>query len=151
MFRHGYPIFHAALGLVVRVVCWRRHFVDGGASSQYTEGKMKNSARFVVHVRKAKFDVYIGRVCAEFPQSKWANPFKIGPDGNRREVITKYHKWILTRPDLLCALEELKGKVLGCWCKPDECHGDVLSMLANKTPEELNGVIVCHNMNLFTK
>ena len=24
------------------------------------------------------------------------------------------------------ALDELEGKVLGCWCKPKSCHGDVL-------------------------
>ncbi len=67
--------------------------------------------------------VYIGR------GSKWGNPFKIGPDGNREEVIKKYKEYILKREDLMNSLDELKGKVLSCWCKPLACHGDVLVKL----------------------
>ena len=80
----------------------------------------------VVHRRKAKYDVYIGR------PSKWGNPFEIGKDGTREEVIQKYRKWILKQPHLLNALDELKGKFLGCWCKPLPCHGDVLVELIEK-------------------
>lgn len=29
-------------------------------------------------------------------------------------------------------LDELKGKTLGCWCKPECCHGDVLINLLKK-------------------
>jgi len=78
----------------------------------------------VVHCRK-KYDVYIGR------PSKWGNPFLIGKDGSRKAVIDKYEKYILSRPDLLADLHELKGKTLGCWCKPKLCHGDVLVKLAD--------------------
>lgn len=74
----------------------------------------------VVHCKKEKYDVYIGR------PSKWGNPFIIGRDGTREEVIEKYREYIMQRPDLLSDLHELKGKVLGCWCKPKPCHGDVL-------------------------
>lgn len=74
----------------------------------------------VVHCKKKPYDIYIGR------GSKWGNPFVIGKDGNREEVIEKYRKWIKTQPKLLKALPELKGKVLGCWCFPKACHGDVL-------------------------
>ena len=74
----------------------------------------------VVHCKKQHFDVYIGR------PSKWGNPFTIGKDGTRKEVIAKYRKWILTQPELLRHLEELRGKTLGCWCSPLACHGDVL-------------------------
>ncbi|MGD9564460.1 MAG: DUF4326 domain-containing protein [Pyrinomonadaceae bacterium] len=28
-------------------------------------------------------------------------------------------------------MEELRGKVLGCWCSPKVCHGDVLARLLN--------------------
>lgn len=75
---------------------------------------------FVVHCKRARYDVYIGR------PSKWGNPFEIGKDGNREEVIEKYRNWIETQPHLLLALHELKGKVLGCWCAPNACHGEVL-------------------------
>ena len=77
----------------------------------------------VVHCKKAKYDVYIGR------PSKWGNPFAIGKDGNREEVITKYREWILTQADLLNDLDELQGKTLACWCHPQACHGDVLAEL----------------------
>ena len=69
--------------------------------------------------------VYIGR------PSKWGNPFIIGRDGSRSEVIAKYRAWILTQPALMNALDELRGRALVCWCAPDACHGDVLLALAN--------------------
>ena len=84
----------------------------------------------VVHCKKAPFDVYIGR------PSKWGNPFVIGKDGTRAEVVQKYATWLETQPQLLSALSELKGKTLGCWCAPLACHGDVLAALAARTPEE---------------
>ena len=84
----------------------------------------------VVHCKKAPYDVYIGR------PSKWGNPFEIGRDGIRGEVIEKYRKWILTQPELLAALPELKGKVLGCWCAPLPCHGEVLEQLVKERCHE---------------
>lgn len=77
----------------------------------------------VVHCKKAAYDIYIAR------PGKWGNPFVMGRDGTREEVIEKYREWILTQPELLAALPELQGKVLGCWCKPAACHGDVLKEL----------------------
>ena len=82
--------------------------------------------RWVVHNRRARFDVYIGR------PSKWGNPFEIGRDGTREQVIAKYEKWLAQQPHLLAALGELRGKVLGCWCAPLACHGNVLARLANQ-------------------
>ena len=80
----------------------------------------------VVHCKKAAHDVYIGR------PSKWGNPFAIGRDGNREEVIAKYEEWVKKQPHLMAALPELKGKVLGCWCAPQACHGDVLAKLSKE-------------------
>jgi len=57
--------------------------------------------------------------------SKWANPFKIGKDGTREDVIAKYKEHI-TKSGLIKDIEELRGKNLGCWCKPEHCHGDIL-------------------------
>lgn len=81
----------------------------------------------VVHCKKEKYDIYIGR------PSKWGNPFEIGKDGDRDEVIFKYHEWIKTQPHLLNSLNELKGKTLGCWCSPKRCHGDILGQLINES------------------
>jgi hypothetical protein len=88
---------------------------------------MVNSKTRIVHCKKEPYDVYIGR------PSKWGNPFKIGRDGSRHEVIRKYRDMIIVNTELITQLpSELKGKVLGCWCKPDACHGDVLAELADK-------------------
>jgi hypothetical protein len=77
------------------------------------------------------FDVYIGRPNKWVRRpSKWGNPFVIGEDGTRDDVISKYEAWIRTKPELLADLPELRGKVLGCWCAPLACHGDVLVRLA---------------------
>lgn len=80
----------------------------------------------VVHCKKSRFDVYIGR------PSKWGNPFVIGKDGNRADVVQKYRAWVMEQPELMTSLGELKGKTLACWCSPEACHGDVLVELANK-------------------
>lgn len=62
----------------------------------------------------------------------WGNPFTIGRDGDRAEVIRKYEVWLLSQPDLVAlARRDLRGKVLGCWCAPRACHGDVLLRVAN--------------------
>ena len=69
--------------------------------------------------------VYIGR------PSIWGNPYAIGRDGTKDDVIAKYEAWIMSQPALLARLPELKGKRLICWCAPLRCHGDVLHRLAN--------------------
>jgi len=69
--------------------------------------------------------VYIGR------GSKWGNPFRIGPDGDRAAVIAKHEAWLRDQHDLLRTLDELRGKNLVCFCAPRTCHGDVLLRLAN--------------------
>jgi hypothetical protein len=89
----------------------------------------------VVHCKKDNYDIYIGR------PSKYGNPyshldntlaeFKVK---SRKEAIEKYREWIL-RGDgryLLNDIEELRGKILGCWCSPKACHGDVLIEILNE-------------------
>lgn len=90
----------------------------------------------VVHCKKAPYDIYVGR------PSKWGNPFSHLKKGTlakyvvntREESIAAYKKWITEGEGqyLLKDLHELKGKVLGCWCKPKSCHGDVLAELVEK-------------------
>ena len=74
----------------------------------------------VVHCDKEDYDVYIGR------GSIWGNKYEIGKDGTRKEVIDKYRKYVLNNKELMNLLPFLKDKILGCWCKPKACHGDVL-------------------------
>lgn len=81
----------------------------------------------VVNLRHEPYDVYIGR------GSIWGNPYHIGRDGSREEVIEKYKEYLhKQRPELLGMVFELRGKRLGCYCKPQACHGDYLAELADK-------------------
>lgn len=80
----------------------------------------------VVHCKREPYDVYIGRPARGIPGSIWGNPFQIGKHGTRDEVIEKYREYVLSKPELLGQLESLRGKVLGCWCSPQACHGEIL-------------------------
>lgn len=73
--------------------------------------------------KKTEDDVYIGR------PSKWGNPFIIGKDGTREEVVFKYSEWIKTQPKLISSLHTLKNKNLVCFCYPELCHGNILKDL----------------------
>lgn len=88
-----------------------------------------SAAPRVLNKYKDKSDgtaVYIGR------PSKWGNPFAIGKDGTRPEVIIKYREWLMGKPLLIASVKkELKGKDLVCFCAPAPCHGDVLLEIAN--------------------
>jgi hypothetical protein len=70
----------------------------------------------VVHCKKSEYDVYIGR------PSIFGNPFVIGKDGDRATVIQKHFDWAVEKmkqdPTFREAVKSLKGKVLGCWCRP---------------------------------
>lgn len=79
----------------------------------------------VVNIReigwpKGQDDVYIGR------PSQWANPYHVGKDGDRDEVLAKFRQYFATRSDLHELLPQLAGKRLFCFCCPLDCHGDVL-------------------------
>ncbi|MBA7573145.1 hypothetical protein ES708_14940 [subsurface metagenome] len=84
----------------------------------------------VVNIRSSCYDVRIDR-CSIF-----GNPFVVGRDGDRCEVIAKYKDYFYKRlaedPEFRSKVQELKGKVLGCWCKPFQCHGDVIAEYLNK-------------------
>lgn len=89
----------------------------------------------VVHCRRSYYDVLVDRT------TKWGNPFThvkgrltrasfLVP--TREEAIAAYEAWIVGQPELMAALPELRDKILGCWCRPLACHGDVLIRLANQ-------------------
>lgn len=59
--------------------------------------------------------IYIGR------GSKWGNPFRIGPDGDREAVIAKHEAWLRREHALLRAIGELRGTDLVCFCAPAAC------------------------------
>ena len=67
-------------------------------------------------------------------RTKWRNPFKLGADGDREQVIALYRAdlWRRIREGevSLEELAELNGCWLACWCEPLPCHGDVLARAA---------------------
>lgn len=96
---------------------------------------MKNNICRVVNKYKEKYDVYIGR------GSKWGNSYTHIKNretkaefivDSREESIEKYKEYLLNNKELMNSLYELKGKILGCFCKPKSCHGDILAELVNK-------------------
>lgn len=84
-----------------------------------------------VNRRNPNFTVYIGRAWAGLPDSKWRNPFHERQYG-RAECIRRYEEYIRSKPELIEAIPELVDQVLGCWCKPEACHGDVLVKLVEE-------------------
>jgi hypothetical protein len=89
----------------------------------------------IVNLNKEPYDVYIGR------GSKWGCPYTIIKDrptlakeivDTKEEALAKYKEYVLASPELMNSLDELYGKVLGCFCKPDKCHGDILLELISQ-------------------
>ena len=84
----------------------------------------------VVHWKKEPYDVYIGR------PSIYGNPFSIKKHGRKR-CIELYEEYAINRmtedTEFYNAVKALYGKVLGCWCSPEACHGNVLVELSEPT------------------
>lgn len=77
----------------------------------------------VVNLKYKPYTKYIGR--SPCYTNKFANEYRIGPDGTREDVIAKHKKDFYNNPELQEAVwNELRGEVLGCFCKPLTCHGD---------------------------
>ena len=89
-------------------------------------------------------NVYIGRARVIFidgvryplKDSIWANPYKISETQTREQVLELYREYIEKKLEsnlfLINDLIKLRGKKLGCWCKPECCHGDILVELIEK-------------------
>lgn len=73
----------------------------------------------IVNVKFQDCVIYCGR------PSKWGNPYRIGKDGSRNEVIEKFATYFI-HSDLINDIEELRGKILGCHCRPQRCHLDII-------------------------
>jgi hypothetical protein len=69
---------------------------------------------------------YIGRYCKKIPfHSIWHNPFKVNDYGRERALVL-FSDYLHQNSHLVNNILDLESKILGCWCKPAPCHGDVL-------------------------
>ena len=105
----------------------------------------------LVRIRRAKgvvvqdCDVYIGRRQTQggwnLQESEWHNPFSLKKYGERAIPLFRehLHKLLADDPETwIPKLLELKGKTLGCWCKPGPCHGDIIADLVVKLLEAMD-------------
>lgn len=83
------------------------------------------------------FTEYVGRSCGQYRGSVLGNPFKIGRNGSREEVIAKYRRWLWKemqkKEAVWFELVRLGRKylvqqqlVLVCWCYPEKCHAEII-------------------------
>jgi len=84
----------------------------------------------VVNIRCSDYDVYIGRA-GRGEDGYFGNPFRLRYNEPRGATIEKFKKYFYDRlktdPEFRRRVEALKGLTLGCFCKPDACHGDVIA------------------------
>lgn len=102
----------------------------------------------LLHTVRPVYDVYIGYATSWEGAGKWSNQFDVAGDlylearsisffqglapGDILDVdyaVLMYRNWLLHSKEGLSLqedIDELRGKILGCFCKPAPCHGDVL-------------------------
>lgn len=90
----------------------------------------------VIHIRdRQPGDIYIGRG-GHGESGYFGNPFLVGRDGTREEVLLQFQAYFLVRvahdPDYRKAVKRLRDKRLVCFCKPKACHGDILAKYADR-------------------
>jgi hypothetical protein len=118
----------------------RRKVVETGgsvvASVRKTKG-VRADEGLIIWAEKAGCYLYIGDAVRHTPyrRSPWYNPAKHRQTDHDR-AVEEYKDYILRKPDLLKRLPELRGKVLGCWCYPKSCHGNILIELCYKQPDQ---------------
>lgn len=94
----------------------------------YVEKQKKMETR-VVNLYKEKFDIYIGRA-GKGQNGYYGNPFPLLKGEERGSSLEKYAKYFYERlekdEEFKNNIHALKGKTLGCFCKPQPCHGDII-------------------------
>lgn len=97
----------------------------------------------VVNLFKDKYDVYIGRQ-GKGHDGYWGNPFKKNAGDDPGSTLGSYyvyfHDRVINDVDFRKRIVSLKGKRLGCFCKPNPCHGDIISAYLNNEYNEFGGL-----------
>lgn len=95
----------------------RRKQVERGES---VTANIREDTRLIEWAQRKGLYVKIDR------QTDWGNPFILDEDGDRNHVCDAYGRYLEDKLSLRPRFGDLRGKVLGCWCYPERCHGDVL-------------------------
>ena len=81
----------------------------------------------VVNLRRDPYDVYIGRA-GRGEDGYFGNPFTVGE--HRKAALARFRFYFKDRlkndAEFCGRVDALRGKTLGCFCKPKPCHGDVI-------------------------
>jgi hypothetical protein len=89
-----------------------------------------------VNIRNENYDVYIGRA-GRGQDGYFGNPFPLLPGQPRGASLDKYRAYfkdrLKTDPEFSRRINGLKGKTLGCFCKPYPCHGDIIAEYLDAT------------------
>lgn len=90
----------------------------------------------VVNLRREAYDVYMGRP-GKGQAGPFGNKFIVGQHGERGECVELFAQWFRSNdPDAV----EYRQKVdeiikpdhrLGCFCKPQACHADIVADYVN--------------------
>jgi hypothetical protein len=90
----------------------------------------------VVNINTEQFDIYIGR--AGRGEGGYYNPFH--ETGSAEDAVQRFQRYFIDRiekdSEFKRRILALKGKRLGCFCKPKACHGDVIADWLNKMEEK---------------
>lgn len=90
-----------------------------------------------VNLRREPYDVYIGRA-GKGQDGYFGNPYRVEDWG--RQALERFVVYFLARlardPEFRQRVLELRGKALGCFCKPRDCHGDVIARWVDAQPQQ---------------
>lgn len=92
----------------------------------------------IVNLRRHRYDIYIGR-SGKGQDGYFGNPFRLIPGEAQGSTLAEYRKYFYSRlssdPEFKERIHALKGKTLGCFCKPGPCHGDIIADYLNNINE----------------
>ena len=99
----------------------------------------------VVNIRKETCDVYIGRA-GHGKDGYFGNPFRLEVTMARGSTLDRYRKYFYHRlgtdDEFRKRIGKLQGKTLGCFCKPNPCHGDIIKEYLDRLAENADEVVI---------
>lgn len=107
---------------------------------QYALEYYRNKMTRVINIKSGySYDIYIGRQGKD-QDGYFGNPYVINARRNRDDCIEAFISYFYNRlendPDFKINVERLRGKTLGCFCKPQRCHGDIIAQWLDKEDDD---------------